>query len=89
MRSSAADRGRAKEFEINIGDRVRVIGVPENLPTADTQDGLPLQKLFELCVGRIFPVEDIAEGFAELHVGEIVDQPAYCIPSSWSLSCLR
>ena len=35
------------------------------------------QALFEACVGRVFPIAGIDNGFLELHVGEIVGEESY------------
>ena len=64
---------------MKIGDKVRVIGTPENLPDND----IAAKQIFELCVGRIFPIEDVrrVEGLGqdviELLVGEVVGEPDY------------
>jgi hypothetical protein len=64
---------------MKIGDKVRVIGTPENLPDNE----IATKQIFELCVGRIFPIEDVkrVEGLdhdvIELLVGEVVDEPDY------------
>jgi hypothetical protein len=56
---------------------VRVTGVPENLQTGGTDDGMSLRGLFGLCVGRTCRVICIAEGMVELEVGEVVGRLAY------------
>jgi len=64
---------------VKVGDKVRVIGIPENLPDND----IGTRQVFELCVGRTFPVEDVrrVEGLdhdvIELLVGEVVGEPDY------------
>jgi hypothetical protein len=62
---------------MKVGARVRVIDVPEHLPIDDPADEVPLRKLFELCVGRVFPIVAIEGELAELEVGEVVGVPAY------------
>lgn len=63
------------------GDRVRVIGVPE-LPS-DGADLAPMQGIFALSVGRVFPVVSISPlGMIELEVGELVGMAPY-IHSIW------
>lgn len=64
---------------MKIGDKVRVIGIPEGLPDNDMQT----RRIFELCLGRVFPIEDIkqVEGLpydlVELLVGEVVGEADY------------
>ena len=64
---------------MKVGDRVRVIGFPEGLPDNDMQT----KQVFELCLGRIFPIEDIKQvedlpyGLVELLVGEVVGEADY------------
>ena len=62
---------------MKIGDQVEVVAVPESLPS-----GMGTQALFEACVGRVFPIEGIDNGFLELHVGEVVGE-ASCMHSIW------
>ena len=53
---------------MKVGDLVRVIGVPERLP--DSPETL---EVFRRCVGRTFPIIDIAAGgLLELEVGEVM-----------------
>ncbi len=64
---------------MKIGDKVRVIGIPGGLPDNDMQT----KRIFELCLGRILPIEDIkqVEGLPypliELLVGDVVGEPAH------------
>lgn len=64
---------------MKIGDTVRVIGIPANLP--DNEIGT--KHVFELCLGRTFRIEDLksVEGLegalAELYVGNVVGEPDY------------
>ena len=64
---------------MKVGDKVRVIGIPEGLADNDMQTKL----VFELCLGRIFPIENLkqVEGLpyklAELFVGEVVGEADY------------
>lgn len=58
---------------MKIGDKVRVIGTPENLP--DNEMGT--RQLFEQCLGRIFPIQGFLNGQVELCVGEVVGEPDY------------
>ena len=64
---------------MKVGDKVRVIGVPEDLPDNDMQT----KQIFELCLGRVFPIENLkqVEGLpyelVELLVGEVVGEADY------------
>jgi hypothetical protein len=61
---------------VKIGDSITVMVVPKGL------DG-ETKTLFELCVGRTFPIVGIVAvpetggELFELHVGEVVGQPDY------------
>jgi hypothetical protein len=64
---------------MKVGDKVRVIGIPEGLPDNDIQT----KQIFELCLGRIFPIEDLKQvedlpcELVELLVGEVVGEADY------------
>jgi hypothetical protein len=64
---------------MKIGDKVRVIGIPEGLADNDMQT----KQVFELCLGRIFPIEDFKQvedlpyKLVELFVGEVVGEADY------------
>lgn len=59
---------------MKIGDKIRVIRVPAGL----RDDGdLRTRTLFDLCLGRIFPIAGIETNQIELHVGEVLGAPAY------------
>lgn len=61
---------------MRVGDKVRVLRAPERLP--DVQgDALHTRRIFELCIGRVFPIVGFSNGLIELEVGEVVGQPAY------------
>jgi len=65
---------------MNIGDRIRIIGVPENLKEIagdDAGDGLVVKSVFERCLGLTFPIIDITNGLIELEVGEVFGEAAY------------
>jgi hypothetical protein len=63
---------------MNIGDRVRVIGTPDNLPPDGDEAGLNTTTVFRRCLGRIFPVVGFNElGHAELEVGEVSGKEPY------------
>ncbi|HEY8128153.1 MAG TPA: hypothetical protein VIF39_05470 [Hyphomicrobium sp.] len=57
---------------MNIGDKVRVLGIPDGVPA----DNKMLLKLFSGCVGKTFPIVKIDDGLVELHVGEAFGKPA-------------
>ena len=64
---------------LKVGDRVRVVQVPPVLPP-DTE--LNTRSLFELCVGRVFPVVGFNGTLIEVEVGEVLGKPAY-MDSIW------
>ena len=57
---------------MNIGDKVKVLRVPEGVPSDNHQ----LQTLFRNCVGKTFPIIAVDDGLFELHVGEVFGQSA-------------
>jgi hypothetical protein len=68
---------------MKIGDRVRVIGVPDPLPPDGDVDDLNTTRLFRSCVGRIFSIAGFNdEGYVELEVGEVIGQAPY-MSSIW------
>jgi len=56
-----------------IGQRVKVVSVPTDLPN----DELQTRKIFALCLGRVFAVVGVNGNLVELEVGEVVGGPAY------------
>ena len=53
-----------------IGDGVRVVGIPSDLPRGD--DSLPTVAVFSKCVGRQFVIAGFNEiGWAEIDVQEV------------------
>ena len=56
---------------MKIGDKVRVMKVPDGVPP-DNQ----VMTLFRGCVGKTFPIVKIDDGLVELHVGEAFGKPA-------------
>ncbi len=72
-----------------IGDRVRLVAIPDDLPQDVEPGALGTSSLFQRCLGRTFPVVDINElGWAQLDVGEVNGQAAY-MDSIWvEPSCL-
>jgi len=63
---------------VKIGDKVRVITVPPDLPEGD----LASESLFKLCVGHTFPVVGLRWNLLELEVGEIQGKEPY-MDSIW------
>jgi hypothetical protein len=57
---------------MNIGDKVRVLKMPADLP----KDNKQLITLFRGCVGKTFPIVKFDDGLVELHVGEVFGKPA-------------
>ena len=74
---------------VKIGDRVRLVAIPDDLPPDDEPGTLGTNSLFQRCLGRVFSVVGINElGYAELEVGEVNGQPRY-MDSIWvEPSCL-
>jgi hypothetical protein len=59
---------------LKIGDRVRVLRLPENLRDDEV---LHTKALFADCLGRVFPIVSITGHLIELQVGEVRGRPAY------------
>ncbi|CCB67878.1 MULTISPECIES: hypothetical protein [unclassified Hyphomicrobium] len=57
---------------MKIGDKVRVLGVPDGVP----KDNKQLMTLFRGCVGKTFPIVKFDDGLVELHVGEVFGKSA-------------
>lgn len=57
---------------MKIGDTVRVVKIPADLPPNDKQ----LQTLFRGCVGKEFAIVAFDDDLIELHVGEAFGKPA-------------
>lgn len=73
---------------MKVGDKVRVLSAPERLPDVEG-DALQTPRIFELCIGRVFPIVGFSNGLIELEVGEVVGQPAH-VHSIWIESgCVR
>jgi hypothetical protein len=65
---------------LKVGDKVRVIQVP---PVPPKDGRLNTESLFELCVGRVFPIVGFNDaGWLELEVGEVLDKDP-CMDSIW------
>ena len=68
---------------MKIGDRVRVIGVPPDLPPHDPMDDPCMRTVFGRSVGKCFPIIDITPaGLIELEVGKAVGVASY-LHSIW------
>jgi hypothetical protein len=62
---------RSDKFgQMKTGDIVRVVKIPVGL----SDDS---QKIFELCLGKCFPIEGIENGHIELLVGQVVGVADY------------
>lgn len=74
---------------VKIGDRVRLVAIPDDLAPDDEPGALGTDSLFQRCLGRVFPVVDINElGWSQLDVGEVNGQAGY-MDSIWvEPSCL-
>ena len=57
---------------MNIGDTVRVVKIPADLPVGDAQ----LQTLFRGCLNKSFKIAAFDGDLVELHVGEAFGKPA-------------
>ncbi len=58
---------------MKVGDCVRVVGVPQGLP----DDDMGTERIFSLCLGRVFPVVGFQNGLVELNVGEVVGEKSF------------
>ena len=64
---------------MKAGDRVRITGLPPGL----RDNEMRTKEIFELCLGRVFPIVDFDDyGLLELHVGEVVGEPD-CLQTIW------
>jgi hypothetical protein len=59
---------------MKVGDLIRIVKIP---PGLRDDDDLSTKTLFDLCVGRVFPIVGMQDGLIELHVGDAVAEPAY------------
>jgi hypothetical protein len=59
--------------KLRIGQLVCVTGIPPILPV----DEFHTRELFELCLGRTFPVRGFQKHLIQLDVGELRRQPSY------------
>jgi hypothetical protein len=63
---------------MKIGDKVRIKSLPSELPEGE----LKTRSLFELCVGRVFPIVGVQGNLLELEVGETLGKKPY-MDSIW------
>jgi hypothetical protein len=55
---------------VKIGDTVRLIGVPADVPVGDS--ALPTKKRFEQCLGHVFVITAFNEiGWAEIEITSV------------------
>jgi hypothetical protein len=59
---------------MKVGEIVRVVQIPEGLQ--DEQD-FPTKTVFEICLGKTFPIMGIENNMIELHVGELRGKASY------------
>jgi hypothetical protein len=64
---------------MKIGDPVRIVRLPDNLPDHEI---LGTRALFADCLGRVFPIVALDRHLFELHVGQVRGEPA-CMHSIW------
>ena len=68
---------------VKLGDRVRLVAIPDDLPPDAEPGALGTDSLFQRCLGRVFPVVDINElGWPQLDMGEVNGQAGY-MDSIW------
>jgi len=63
---------------MKIGDKVKVVTIRCRLPT----DEMHTRSLFELCVGRVFPIVGFQGDLLELEVGDLRNKEPY-MDSIW------
>jgi len=56
------------------GDLVRIVSAP---PALGDEADLPTKQMFDLCLGRIFPIAGFQGHLLELEVGHVLGEPAY------------
>jgi hypothetical protein len=52
---------------MKIGDKVRIVTIPPDLPEGE----IHTRSLFEMCIGKIFPIVGFQGHLLELEVGEV------------------
>jgi hypothetical protein len=77
---------------MKVGDHVRIVGIPPNLPV---DDEFKTPEIFRLCVGRVFPipaiqqVEGLGHPMIGLDVGEVLGMESYRETIYVEPSCLK
>lgn len=61
----------SRERQVRAGDRALLIKIPDDI--IDTN----LIKLFEQCVGHVFPVGDVTNILIDLEIGELFGRKSY------------
>ena len=67
-----------KQSPMKIGDSVRLVTIPPGLPEGE----IGTKSLFELCIGRVFPIVGLHGHLLELEVGEVLGREP-CMDSIW------
>jgi hypothetical protein len=52
---------------MKIGDKVRIVTIPPDLPEEDFHT----KSLFEMCIGKVFPIAGFQGHLLELEVGAV------------------
>jgi hypothetical protein len=63
---------------MKIGDQVRIVTIPPDLP----EDEIHTKTLFELCIGKVFPIVGFQGHLLELEVGGVKSKAPY-MESIW------
>jgi len=63
---------------MKIGDEVRIVTIPLDLPEGE----IHTKSLFEMCVGKIFPIVGFQGHLLELEVGEVTGKEPF-MESIW------
>ncbi len=63
---------------MKIGDKVRIITIPTDLPEGEIRT----KPLFEMCVGKVFPIVGFRGHLLDLEIGE-ADGSASYMESIW------
>jgi hypothetical protein len=65
---------------MKVGDKIRIVKLPKGLVDGEK---LQTKSLFELCLGRVFPIRGIVPvvetggQLLELHVGKLLGEPTF------------
>jgi len=63
---------------MKIGDKVRVLTIPAGLP----ENSIQTRSLFQMCLGRVFPMVGFQGNLLQLEVGAILRKEP-CMDSIW------